>query len=177
MDKEIKMYNRKKILRICLLFFLIAINFGCDQVSKIIVRQKIDYYENISLIKDHVTLTKVENTGAFLSMGDSLPDAVRFMILSLMPIGVLLFGLYFLFTQTNLPRMMQVGLGFLLGGGIGNIYDRLKFGSVTDFLHIDFGLFRTGIFNFADVSIMVGIGLLILNSVKTKMVSPEKAVM
>jgi len=37
----------------------------------------------------------------------------------------------------------------LIGGGIGNVYDCILFGSVTDFLHLDFGIFRTGIFNFA----------------------------
>ena len=63
---------------------------------------------------------------------------------------------------------MQIGMCFLIGGGIGNIIDRLLYGSVTDFLHIDFGLFRTGIFNLADVSIMIGIGILIINSIKQK---------
>jgi len=160
MGKEIK----KKTTKFILLLLLVALNVGCDQFSKIIVRQKVDYNENISLIKDHLTLTKVENTGAFLSMGDELPDAVRFITLSLLPIIVLSFGLYYLFTQKNLPILMQLGMCFLIGGGIGNIYDRIKFGSVTDFLHIDFGLFSTGVFNFADVSIMTGIGLLLIQS-------------
>jgi signal peptidase II len=62
---------------------------------------------------------------------------------------------------------------FLIGGGIGNIYDRIKFGSVTDFLHIDFILFRTGIFNLADVSIMIGIGILLLHSFLGNRLSPE----
>jgi len=165
--------KNKKVLKFILLLCLVALNVGCDQVSKIIVRQKIDYHENISLIKDRLTLTKVENTGAFLSMGDELPYAVRFALLSLMPILVLGFGLYYLFTQNDLPVLMQAGMCFLLGGGIGNIYDRLKFGSVTDFLHIDFGLFSTGIFNFADISIMTGIGMLLIQSFKSKLITPQ----
>ncbi|MEJ5994717.1 signal peptidase II [Pedobacter sp. Du54] len=151
-----------------LILALILVNVGCDQVSKIIVRQQVAYNENISLIKDHFTLTKVENTGAFLSMGDELPEFVRFTLLSLMPILVLGFGLYYLFSHANLPIGVQVGICFLIGGGIGNIYDRLKYGSVTDFLHIDFGIFRTGVFNFADVSIMIGIGILLIQSFKRK---------
>lgn len=164
---------KNKSIRLLLLFLLVTLNVGCDQVSKIIVRQKVDYNENISLIKDHFTLTKVENTGAFLSMGDDLPEIVRFSLLSLMPILVLGFGLYYLFTQKHMPILMQLGMCFLLGGGIGNIYDRLRFGSVTDFLHIDFGLFRTGVFNFADVSIMVGIGVLLIQSLKKKIIEPQ----
>lgn len=173
MGEEIDTMQKKKTIKYILLVLLVALNVGCDQVSKIIVREKVDYHENISLIKDHFTLTKVENTGAFLSMGDQLPEAVRFIVLSLLPILVLGFGLYYLFTQKDLPVLMQLGMCCLLGGGIGNIYDRLKFGSVTDFLHIDFGLFSTGVFNFADVSIMVGIGLLLIQSFRRKQISAQ----
>lgn len=165
--------KQKRTVKFILLLLLVALNVGCDQVSKIIVRQKIDYNENISLIKNHFTLTKVENTGAFLSMGDELPEIVRFTLLSLMPIVVLGFGLYYLFTNPTLPVGIQLGICFLIGGGIGNIYDRLKFGSVTDFMHIDFGLFRTGVFNFADVSIMIGIGILLIQSFKKKIIEPQ----
>lgn len=168
MDKEINTMHKKKSIKFIVLLFLVALNVGCDQISKIIVRQKVDYNENISLIKNHFTLTKVENTGAFLSMGDELPEIVRFTLLSLMPIVVLGYGLYYLFANPNLPMGIQLGVCFLLGGGIGNIYDRLKFGSVTDFLHIDFGLFKTGVFNLADVSIMIGIGILLIHSLKSK---------
>ena len=171
MGEEIKTINQKKTIKFIVILFLVALNVGCDQVSKILVRQKVDYNENISLIENHLTLTKVENTGAFLSMGDELPDALRFTLLSLMPILVLGFGLYYLLTKNDLPRFMQLGMCCLLGGGIGNIYDRLKFGSVTDFLHIDFGLFSTGVFNFADVSIMIGIGILLIQSFKKKAIA------
>ena len=165
--------KQKRTINFILLLLIVALNVGCDQVSKIIVRQKVDYNENISLIKNHLTLTKVENTGAFLSMGDELPEIVRFTLLSLMPIVVLGFGFYYLFTNPTLPVGIQLGICFLIGGGIGNIYDRLKFGSVTDFLHIDFGIFRTGVFNFADVSIMIGIGILLIQSFKKKIIEPQ----
>ncbi len=164
---------KKKTIKFIVLLFLVVINVGCDQVSKTIVRQRVDYHENIILIKNILTLTKVENPGAFLSMGDNLPDAVRFVLLSLIPILVLAFGLYYLFTQNDLPKLMQLGMSFLLGGGIGNIYDRVMFGSVTDFLHMDFGLFSTGVFNFADISIMVGIGILLIHSLKSKIMPPK----
>lgn len=161
------MKHQKKI-RLFLILFIVALNTGCDQVSKIIVREKVDYHEQISIIKNHFILTKVENTGAFLSAGNDLPYAIRFILLSILPVIVLGFGLYYLIVKINLPKAMQIGLCFLIGGGIGNIIDRLLYGSVTDFLHIDFGLFRTGIFNLADVSIMIGIGILIVNSINQK---------
>lgn len=168
------MPGKKKQLRYLLLLCLLALNVGCDQVTKIMVRKNVDYHENISLIKDRLTLTKVENTGAFLSLGDDLPQVVRFGLLSLMPILVLSFGLYYLFSRPGLPLLMQLALCFLIGGGIGNIYDRLKFGSVTDFLHADLGIFSTGVFNFADVSIMTGIGMLMLSNLLERKVTATK---
>jgi len=158
------MPKNKDYLRYLFLLSLVAFHVAADQISKHLVREKVDLYENISLIKNHFTLTKVENTGAFLSLGDQLPGFVRLALLSLLPIGVLAFGLFYLFSHRELHLRMQLALSCLIGGGIGNVYDRLRFGSVTDFLHIDFGLFRTGVFNLADVSIMTGIGLLLLHN-------------
>ena len=156
------------------LLILVALNLGCDQVSKVVVRNNIDFYEQITVIEDHFTLTKVENTGAFLSAGSNLPEFLRTILLTVLPIVVLAYGLFFLYVNKNLPRIMQIGLCFLIGGGMGNIYDRVVHGSVTDFLYMDFILFRTGIFNLADVSIMIGIGLLFLQSLLTK--NPQKKI-
>ncbi len=164
--------QKKKSIQLLFLAFVLLLNIGCDQVSKNIVRQKIDLYEQISLLKNYVTLTKVENTGAFLSAGSNLPDAVRIVLLNVFPVLVLAYGLFYLFTKPDQPRWFQIGLCFIIGGGIGNIYDRIRFGSVTDFLHIDFVLFRTGVFNFADVSVMVGVAILFIQSFNKKVVQP-----
>lgn len=156
----------KSNLKITLLLIILAVAIGCDQVSKTIVRQKIATNENISLIKNHFTLTKVENTGAFLSLGNNMPAAIRFILLSLLPVLVLVYGIFYLLKNRNLTKNIQLALCFILGGGIGNVIDRLIYGSVTDFLHLDFGFFRTGIFNLADVAIMLGVGILFASSIK-----------
>jgi signal peptidase II len=154
----------KKSIRNLMIVLIIACNIGCDQISKTIVRKEIDYNENIALIDRFLTLTKIENSGAFLSVGDSLPFIVRFIVLSLIPIIVLGTGLYIVLTRTNIKRPVVIGICFVIGGGIGNLYDRMLYGSVTDFLHMDFVLFKTGIFNMADVSIMIGIATIMLFS-------------
>jgi signal peptidase II len=59
---------------------------------------------------------------------------------------------------------MLIGASFVIGGGIGNMIDRILHGSVTDFLHLKIGSFQTGIFNMADVSIMIGMAFLIYTS-------------
>lgn len=161
------MIQTKKSLKFVLLIGIIAINFGCDQITKMVARKNINAYEQIVVIKDRFILTKVENTGAFLSAGSGLPDFVRVLLLTAMPVFVLAYGIWYLYTSKNLPSLLQVGVCFLIGGGLGNIYDRILYGSVTDFLFMDFVIFRTGIFNIADVSIMIGIGLMLIQSLST----------
>ncbi len=156
--------QNKTPIKFAFLLLIIALNLGCDQFSKVIARKNIAPYEQIDVIKNRFTLTLVENTGAFLSAGSNLPEFVRIIVLTILPILVLGYGLWFLYSNKHIPRLMQIGVCFLIGGGIGNIYDRIVHGSVTDFLHMDFVLFRTGIFNMADVSIMIGIGLLLLQN-------------
>ena len=156
--------NTKRIVHNIAFLLILLANIGCDQISKKIVRRELMEYETISIVKNHLTLTKVENTGAFLSVGSALPDFFKFFLLSIIPLLALSYGIVYLFTRRNLSNVSAVALSFAIGGGIGNIYDRLVHGSVTDFMHIDFGIFQTGIFNMADVSIMVGMILFFVQS-------------
>lgn len=153
----------KFILRNVLILSVILLNIGCDQVTKTIARNKIEYHETISVIDNFLTLTKVENTGAFLSLGSNLPVFIKLFALNFLPVLVMLWALYFVIEKTNMSRLLVTGLCFVIGGGAGNLYDRVRFGSVTDFLHMNFGLFQTGIFNMADVSIMVGMGIILVD--------------
>src|SRR5687767_2521097 len=145
----------KRLLRTSVILVVLSCNIGCDQISKNIVRQHVALHEQISFVSNHVILTKVENTGAFLSAGDSLPQPFKSLLLIALPLVALAFGLRYVVTQKGLSHTMLLGICFGIGGGLGNIYDRMVHGSVTDFLHISFGLFRTGIFNMADVSVMI----------------------
>lgn len=156
--------NRKAILQAIIIFAILAINVGCDQISKSIVRNRIGENEQISVVENYVKFMRVENEGAFLSLGASLPKVVRFIFLSLIPLAILGFGIGYIFTKKNLSKAMLFGFAFVIGGGIGNLYDRLVYGSVTDFVHIDFVIFQTGIFNMADVSIMTGMAIVLLGS-------------
>ena len=143
--------------RTLILLLLILSNIGCDQISKRVVREQLHYDEQIYLMSNHLMLTKVENTGAFLSLGSSLSPILKKGLLLGLPILGLSFMLFVLLGDRKLERDMAISLSFIIGGGIGNLIDRFIYGSVTDFLHMDFGLFRTGIFNLADVSITCGI--------------------
>ena len=96
-------------------------------------------------------------------MGSELNPIVKTILLLILPIAVLLFVLRYLLTKNDIDNLTIIGLSFIVGGGIGNMYDRILYGQVTDFFHVDLGgIFKTGIFNMADVSVMVGMGFILL---------------
>lgn len=145
-----------RLLKRSFILFMVFCNFSCDQISKSIVRKEVEHYEVISLIGNYLSLTKVENTGAFLSAGSSLPYFIRLILLFVVPAIFLMYGLCQIMVKKGIPVLIITGWCFVIGGGIGNLYDRIVHGSVTDFLHLDLGFIQTGIFNFADISIMNG---------------------
>jgi signal peptidase II len=153
----------KRIFNIMLILTVLVSNVGCDQVTKAIARNSLGDHQTVSLVNDHLKLMKVENKGAFLSLGSDLPVFLRIVLLNILPLVVLGLAGFYVFTRTNLSRVTTIATCFVIGGGLGNIYDRMVNGSVTDFLHIDFVIFQTGVFNLADVSIMIGAFVIVLD--------------
>jgi len=151
----------KNIIRIVLILLIITVNIGCDQFSKTIVKRSVLPYETIRVLNDHLTVTRVENSGAFLSAGDSMSKVSKQIFLTLVPIIAMVLGLTYLVVKP-VSNNTLIGVCFVIGGGVGNLFDRILYGSVTDFLYVKFGFFQTGIFNMADVSIMVGIFVILL---------------
>lgn len=148
-----------------LIIGLILLNIVLDQVSKFIVRADVIAGTETEIFGQYFTLHNVENKGAFLGMGSDFSPTLRIALLLILPIVVLALVLRHIIKDKTMDTMTLVGFCCIIGGGIANVYDRIVYGSVTDFLHIDLGgVFRTGIFNIADVSVMVGMGCLIVGS-------------
>ena len=147
---------------------LVLLNIGCDQISKEVVRTNVSRQDYIPLIENHFILTNVENTGAMLGFGQNFPPFLKVILLQGLPLLVLLLLLYRTLTKTNLNPWMVIGFAFVIGGGIGNLIDRIFYGSVTDFFQIRLGIFRTGIFNMADVAVTLGVILILALSLRKK---------
>jgi signal peptidase II len=160
-----------KILSRILIILLVLLNIGCDQVSKKVVRENVSYQEYIPLIKDHFILTNVENTGAMLGFGANFPPALKVMLFQVLPLIVLLVLLYRILTRTHTNKWMLWAFAFVIGGGIGNLIDRIALGSVTDFFQIRLGFFKTGIFNMADVAVTTGVLLILFLSLFGKKIT------
>ena len=156
--------KRKRNLLITAIVFL---SIAIDQISKIWVRNNFESYIENSIIGDVFTLIKVENTGAFLGMGSELSETLRILLLIVLPIIVLISITIYTYIDKTLDKISIIGFSLIIGGGIGNIFDRIVYGSVTDFLYLDFGgVFKTGIFNFADLSVTTGMILILIYSFK-----------
>ena len=156
--------KRKRNLLITIIVFL---SIGFDQISKIWVRNNFESYVENSIVGDIFTLIKVENTGAFLGMGSELSETPRILLLIVLPIVVLISITIYTYFDKSLDKISIIGFSLIIGGGIANIFDRIVFGSVTDFLYLNFGsIFKTGIFNIADVSVTTGMILILISSFK-----------
>jgi len=153
-----------KFARAVIIILILAFNIGCDQVTKSIVRKDIPDNKVIGYLGNHFTLEKAENTGAFLSLGDSLGGPLRDILLVGLPLVAVLGALVWIIINTKLTRWTLLGIILIIGGGVGNLYDRIFHGSVTDFMHIDFIIFQTGVFNVADMSIMAGMFMILIVS-------------
>ncbi|HEX7572217.1 MAG TPA: signal peptidase II [Bacteroidota bacterium] len=114
-----------------------------------------------------MTLSYAENRGAMLSLGAGLPERTRFLIFTA-GVGLLLAGIagVILFAPALSPPLVT-GLSLILAGGGSNLFDRLaNDGRVVDFVTLGAGGIRTGIFNLADVAIMLGASLFLLTMIR-----------
>lgn len=157
------------------IFLVIIITIAIDQISKVLVREHValrsetSMGERIPIIGDAFVLMHVENTGAFLGMGSELNETLRIILLLILPVLVLGFVLRHILKDKSLDNWSLFAFASIIGGGIANVFDRIAFGKVTDFLFIDLGgIFKTGIFNLADLSVTTGMIILVFMSFKKK---------
>lgn len=150
--------------RIIFIILLIVFNIAIDQISKVWVRATIKKREVIEVIGDNFILTNVENKGAFLGMGSDMNETLRVIFLLILPTLVLGYVIYYIIKTKELDRLSLIAFCCIIGGGIANVFDRIAFGKVTDFFFIDLGgIFKTGIFNIADMSVTTGMIILLFS--------------
>lgn len=132
-----------------------------DQLSKWLTVTNLEYHEfipdTIPVIKDVFHFTYVRNEGAAFSMF-SAPDQ-RWIFMSISSIAIIALSIY-LWKKRNDNKMLCIALSFIIGGGIGNMIDRIALKYVIDML--DFRLIKFAIFNVADSFVCVGVGLFAL---------------
>ena len=148
-------------------FYLIALilltSIGCDQVSKNIAKSTLENSASISYLGETFRLQYAENSGAFLSLGSGLSKTTRFLLFTFLSGGLLIALFLYTIKSRDLQRKHIFALSLILGGGTSNMIDRIfNDGKVIDFMNMGIGSLRTGIFNMADVLIMVGMAFILL---------------
>ena len=157
-----------KLVRAAIIIAIVLLNIAFDQISKSIVRSHVEAYSSLRLLNGHFMLTRVENTGAFLSLGDQIHGIWHNVLLSIIPAAFLVAGIWYLVRTTSISNLTLVGICFMIGGGAGNVFDRIIHGSVTDFLYVEFGPLHSGVFNVADLSISTGVIVILIDMMKQK---------
>lgn len=141
-----------------------AVSIAVDQLTKIAAIEAFKGKPALSYLGDVFRFQYATNDGAFLSLGSSLPDGARYVVLTV-GVGLLLLAiaLFSLFGK-GIDTTQVVGYALIVSGGASNWVDRARFGGVVvDFMNMGFGRLRTGIFNIADVVILAGIGVLLVH--------------
>jgi len=146
-------------IRLVVLFLVLVCTVGCDQTAKHLARTGLGESGSISFPGGFGELRLAENPGSFLSLGAAFPQSLRMAVFTV-GVGVgLAVLLVYLIDRARLSRLAFLGLALVLAGGASNLIDRItRQGCVTDFIFLRVGPLHTGVFNVADMLIMVGIG-------------------
>ena len=157
-----------------ILFLMLACTVGCDQTSKHLARVNLTGRSSMLLPGRFGELQLAENSGSFLSLGDTLSVPLRFSIFT-GAVGVGLLGLFvYLVRNRRFEFFTFIGLTLVWAGGVSNLIDRItRGGAVTDFIVLRAGHIHTGVFNAADVIILLGFAILLYGLFKQRSAPPQ----
>src|SRR4051812_17610511 len=168
---RVETMTRRWISRVALLA-VVPTTIGCDQVSKHLATVHLMGVPRQSFLGDSIRLEYARNPGAFLSLGSELPPALRTALFSFGTAIILAACVVAIVRQCRVRQgrmtLAVLGLTLVVGGGVSNLADRAAHGAVIDFLNVGLGSLRTGIFNVADMAIMTGIGLVLLQAARQR---------
>jgi signal peptidase II len=162
---------RKIGVRVVLLVAIVA-TIGCDRVTKYAAATTLADAPAQSFLADTFRLEYAENTGAFLSLGADWPAPVRRAIFDVGN-ALLLLALVAFAVRGRWPGKAALGVALFVAGGASNLVDRFLYGAVIDFMNVGIGPLRTGIFNVADMAIMLGAGLLAVEGYRSERHGPS----
>ena len=161
------MVSRKAALLIAAVVFLV------DRLTKLWIESTMDAWDVIHVIPGFFDLVHTKNRGAAFGIFADSDHPLRTVFLIGVSVAVLIFISVVLLKPSKGnafggTKLTGVGLALVMGGALGNIYDRVVFGEVTDFLEFYYESWRFAAFNIADSAITVGAALLLLDMWRTR---------
>lgn len=141
--------------------------FGFDRATKLLIEARISVYDTVPVIPGIFNLVYTRNRGAAFGILQSAPESIRLLLLVGLALGILAMIAWMLWQATRLAApgsaINRVALSLVMGGAIGNLYDRIVHGSVTDFLQVFLGSYEWPSFNVADSAIFCGAALMAID--------------
>jgi signal peptidase II len=148
--------------------FLMAIAvFIVDRITKLMIRERVGAWDNFVVIPRFFSIVHTENPGAAFGMFAESTSLLRPFFLVALALGVMAFITMLLLKPSRggltSTWSLRLGLSLVLGGAMGNVFDRIFRGTVTDFLEFYFGSYTFAAFNVADSAITIGACFLLID--------------
>jgi len=147
---------------------LSAAVFAADRLTKSIIEAHVSTFDVHPVIPGFFDIVHSENRGVAFGLLNDSPSAWRTMVLIVFASAALLLIAALLWRTSRLDRWTVTGLALVLGGAAGNLFDRIVWGRVTDFLEFYIGNWHWPTFNVADSCVVIGSALLLLELLKPK---------
>src|SRR5580765_7211757 len=150
--------NSARAVHFLLALFVVVL----DRWTKRLVAVHIAMYNHIQIIPGFFDITHTENTGAAFSLFADSPAHWKTAMLITFSVVAMIVVSILLWKQSRALTMTSIALSLILGGAVGNLWDRVASGRVVDFLLLYVKTYRWPVFNLADSAIVIGASLLVL---------------
>lgn len=147
---------------------LVAAILILDRGTKLLIQKRFDLNESITVIDGFFNITYVRNTGVAFGIFSSVSSPAKSVLLSVFTACAAAAVITYSVRSPARNRLLQIALGLILGGALGNLLDRLAYGYVIDFLEFYLGSYHWPSFNIADSAISTGVALLALEIIRNE---------
>jgi signal peptidase II len=151
-----------------LAFAIAAAVFALDRLTKWLIETRVGLFDSYKVIPGFFDIVRSTNRGVAFGIFNDSNSEWRTTLLILCSLAAVAAVSAMLWKAERLDRAALWGLALILGGAAGNVFDRILWGRVTDFLLLYLGSYQWPTFNIADSAIVIGSGLLILDQLRGK---------
>ena len=142
--------------------------FFLDRLTKWFIETHVSFLDTYHVIPGFFDIVHSQNRGVAFGLFHDGVSPVRTAVLIVLSLAALILVAGLLWRSRGIDRLTAWALALVLGGAMGNVFDRIAWGRVTDFLEFYVGSLHWPTFNLADSAIVVGSGLLLIDLLKPK---------
>jgi signal peptidase II len=147
---------------------LVLAVLALDRWTKAMILGRFDLNESAMVIDGFFNITYVQNTGVAFGIFSSIASPAKAVLLSVFTAFAAVIVVVYSVRNSAQNRLLQAALALILGGALGNLYDRLAYGYVVDFIDLYAGAYRWPAFNVADTAITTGVILLAIEILRNE---------